>query len=42
MSMTPRLWSISALAVELCVDRRTVATKLRSVQPDGQLRGKPA
>jgi hypothetical protein len=42
MSMTPRLWSISALAVELCVDRRTVATKLRSVQPDGEVRGNPA
>lgn len=40
--MTARLWSISALAVELRLDRRTVATKLRDVQPDGQIRGKPA
>jgi hypothetical protein len=42
MSMTARLWSISALAVELRMDRRTVALRLRSVLPDGQLHGKPA
>ena len=42
MSMTARLWSISALAVELSMDRRTVAHRLRSVPPDGQLHGKPA
>ena len=42
MSMTARLWSISALAVELNMDRRTVATRLRNVLPDGEIRGKPA
>ena len=42
MSMTARLWSISALSVELCMDRRTVAHRLRNVPADGQLRGKPA
>jgi hypothetical protein len=42
MSMMPRLWSLSALSVELCMDRRTVAHRLRNVQADGQLRGKPA
>src|SRR5688572_21620195 len=42
MSMTAKLWSISALAVELRMDRRTVALRLRSVPPDGQLHGKPA
>ena len=42
MSMTARLWSISALAVELRMDRRTVALRLRNVLPDGQLHGKPA
>jgi hypothetical protein len=40
--MTPRLWSISALSVELCMDRRTVAHRLRNVPADGQLHGKPA
>lgn len=42
MAMTPTLWSISGLAVELEMDRRTVAAKLRDVPPDGQLRGHPA
>ncbi len=42
MSMTAKLWSISALAVELRMDRRTVALRLRNVLPDGQLHGKPA
>jgi hypothetical protein len=42
MSMTAKLWSISALAVELRMDRRTVALRLRSVPPDGQLHRKPA
>src|SRR4051794_28078550 len=39
MSMTPRLYSISGLAVELRKDRRTVAAKLRAIQPDGHLPG---
>jgi hypothetical protein len=42
MAMTARLWSISALAVELCMDRRTVAARLSTVPADGQLNGKPA
>lgn len=33
MSMTPELYSISALAVELGMDRRTVAAKLKDLQP---------
>ena len=37
MAMTARLWSISALAVELDMDRRTVAAKLRHVPPAGKL-----
>src|SRR5690348_7187705 len=40
--MTPRLWSISALAVELGLDRRTVAARLRDVPAAGGLHGKPA
>ncbi len=42
MSMTPKLWSISALAVELDMDRRTVAARLRNVRGDGQLNGSSA
>ena len=42
MAMTPTLWSISGLAIELALDRRTIAAKLRDVPPDGQLRGHPA
>jgi hypothetical protein len=37
--MTPQLFSISGLAVELGVDRRTIAAKLRNVRPDGDLPG---
>ena len=37
MAMTARLWSISALSVELNMDRRTVAAKLRNVPPAGKL-----
>ena len=33
MAMTPRTWSISALAVELGVDRRTIAAAVRDVPP---------
>lgn len=40
--MTPGLWTISGLAVELAMDRRTVAARLRNVPPDGQQRGTPA
>src|SRR3954469_18130081 len=42
MSMTARLWSISALSVELGLDRRTIGAGLRGVRPDGELRGSPA
>ena len=42
MAMMARLWSISALAVELNLDRRTVAARLRGVRPDGKLHGSPA
>src|SRR4051812_42507385 len=42
MAMTSRLWSISALAVELGLDRRTVAARLRTVAPDGTLKNSPA
>ena len=31
MAMTAKLWSISALAVELNMDRRTVGSRLRGV-----------
>ena len=42
MAMTPQLFSISGLAVELNVDRRTIAAKLRNIKPDGLLpRGSP-
>jgi hypothetical protein len=39
MAMRPGLFSLSGLAVELGVDRRTVAAKLRNVRPDGNLPG---
>jgi hypothetical protein len=42
MAMTSRLWSINALATELDMDRRTVASRLRNVPPDGRLNGNPA
>src|SRR4051812_12302629 len=41
MSMTPRLWSINGLAVELGIDRRTVAQRLRNVQAAGEAQGHP-
>jgi hypothetical protein len=37
MSMTKRLWSISALAVELSRDRRTVAAALKDVPADAMI-----
>jgi hypothetical protein len=39
MAMLPQLFSLSGLAVELGLDRRTVAAKLRDVRPDGILPG---
>jgi hypothetical protein len=42
MTMTPRLWSLNALATEFGRDRRTVARLLRDVRPAGDLHGKPA
>ena len=39
MAMLPQLFSLSGLAVELGMDRRTVAAKLRNVRPDGNLPG---
>jgi hypothetical protein len=37
MAMLPRLWSLNGLAVELRLDRRTVARKLAKIPPDGRL-----
>jgi hypothetical protein len=37
MAMRQQLWSISGLAVELEVDRRTLAVALKGVPPDGKL-----
>src|SRR3954467_1516738 len=42
MAMTKTLFSISALAVELGRDRRTIATALSGVPGDGTLQGHPA
>lgn len=39
MAMTKQLYSISALAVELDRDRRTIARALKSVNPDGKAAG---
>ena len=39
MSMTPKTWSISALAIEFDMDRRTVAARLRHIAPCGKKRG---
>lgn len=36
MSMTPQLFGINALAVELDKDRRTIGRALRNVKPDGR------
>jgi hypothetical protein len=41
MPMVPKLHTIESLAIELGRDRRTVARALRSVAPDGTLKGKP-
>src|SRR5215218_10548820 len=37
-----RLYSVSDLAVELTRDRRTVGDALRNIDPDGELKGRPA
>ena len=42
MAMTKTLFSISALAVELGRDRRTIATALSGVPGDGTKQGHPA
>jgi len=36
MAMTAEMWSISGLAVELDMDRRTVAKRLEGVEPAGR------
>jgi hypothetical protein len=38
MSMQPQQWSLSALAVEFGIDRRTLAQRLQGVQPVAQKR----
>jgi hypothetical protein len=38
MSMQPQQWSLSALAVELGIDRRTLAQRLQGVRPVTQKR----
>ena len=40
--MRPKLWSLNALSIELHLDRRTVAARLRDVPPDGKVRGHDA
>jgi hypothetical protein len=42
MGMVKKLWSISALSVELDRDRRTVAKFLRGIPADGQINGHDA
>jgi hypothetical protein len=42
VSMTPSLFSIESLAVELGRDRRTIAKALRDVTPDGKIGSRPA
>lgn len=36
MAMTPKIYSLNALATELDRDRRTIAAALRGVKPDGK------
>jgi phage terminase Nu1 subunit (DNA packaging protein) len=38
MPMTRKLWSINALAIDLDLDRRTVASRIKDVPPAGELR----
>lgn len=42
MSMTRKLWSLSALAVEFDIDRRAVARRIDGIAPAGEIKGKPA
>ena len=39
MSMTPQVWSISALAIEFDMDRRTVSARLKNIPPCGERNG---
>jgi len=41
MAMTKRGWSVSALAVEFGIDRRTVAKRVEGIAPAGVERGSP-
>jgi hypothetical protein len=42
MAMTRKLWSISGLATEFDLDRRTVASRIEHIPPAGKLRGHDA
>jgi len=42
MAMTPKSWSINALATEFRLDRRTVASRIADIPPAGKLRGADA
>jgi hypothetical protein len=42
MSMTRKLWSLSALAVEFEMDRRAVARRIDGIAAAGEIEGKPA
>jgi hypothetical protein len=42
MPMTPQLFSISGAAVELGMDRRTIAAALTDISPDGKIGKHPA
>lgn len=42
MSMTRKLWSLSALAVEFDMDRRAVARRINGIAPAGEIKGKSA
>jgi phage terminase Nu1 subunit (DNA packaging protein) len=40
--MTPRLWTVNGLSVELGLDRRSLATRLATTPPDSQVQGRSA
>lgn len=42
MSMTRKLWSLSGLAVEFGMDRRSVARRIDGIAAAGEIKGKPA
>ncbi|OAN73273.1 hypothetical protein A8B83_00490 [Rhodobacteraceae bacterium EhC02] len=42
MSMTRKLWSLSALSVEFEMDRRAVARRIDGIAAAGEIKGKPA